>query len=578
MIKKYKYQIKNIIKSIFTYLALLIYFNILFTEKTYNFLLTLLFFILIFFYQHGSKILINRNIEIRKLSTWGSILISIILTIGSMVYTHISIKDMTIFTGKHILYTIIGTIGFYYFFEIITTYIFNNLPNIKTNKESLTKKHLLIIFIVIFICWLPYFLRYFPAVMTNDSYYSLYYIEHGILNDHHTFGHTWFVGLIYLFGKLIFHNMNQAVAFYTIIQMLICDYVFVYIVKFLNELKIKKIYLYVVSIIFAISPLFAIYSITIWRDVLFGMAFPILFITIYKYIKNDYKISYNLVIPYFISVLFILFMRNNGIYILILFTPFLVLLSKYNKKVLAITNIMIIIIYFIIKGPIFTYFGVEKSKTTEALSIPIQQIARVITMDKELDNESYSYLSSIMDIKEVKELYNPTISDKVKEKINNNLLSETKGEFFRTWLKLLVRYPRTYVEAYFCQTLGYWYPDVIYWATARDSKSIFDDVDVYTDSKLPNMNIIDSTTSRRIPLSNMIWSIGLMFITLLFSTFILIYQKRSKYLLCYIPIYALWMSLMLATPVFSELRYIYGLFTCMPLIIAISLVDERTKA
>ena len=37
--------------------------------------------------------------------------------------------------------------------------------------------------------------------------------------------------------------------------------------------SVKKIYLIVVTLFFALSPLFAIYSITLWRDILFSLAF-----------------------------------------------------------------------------------------------------------------------------------------------------------------------------------------------------------------------------------------------------------------------------------------------------------------
>ena len=70
------------------------------------------------------------------------------------------------------------------------------------------------------------------------------------------------------------------------------------------------------------------------------------------------------------------------------------------------------------------------------------------------------------------------------------------------------------------------------------------------------------------------WSIGTMVIILIISTCILLYKKQGKYLLAYIPLYCLWLSLMLASPVFAELRYIYGLFACMPLLICVPLLKS----
>jgi hypothetical protein len=45
-------------------------------------------------------------------------------------------------------------------------------------------------------------------------------------------------------------------------------------------------------------------------------------------------------------------------------------------------------------------------------------------------------------------------------------------------------------------------------------------------------------------------------------------HKRSV-LMVYFPVIGVWITLLIATPVYSEFRYIYSLFTCMPLFCAI---------
>ena len=43
------------------------------------------------------------------------------------------------------------------------------------------------------------------------------------------------------------------------------------------------------------------------------------------------------------------------------------------------------------------------------------------------------------------------------------------------------------------------------------------------------------------------------------------------------PLFGLWLSIMAATPVFCELRYIYGLFTCIPLLIITPIILKSKK-
>ena len=575
---KYKKYIFNLILAFVSYLAILIYFKIIFSYDSYNFLLLILFFLLFAFYNKYLDIYKDLDKRTKRFSLILSIILSVILTLGSLVSSHIYETTGLIFNFHRIIYLIVGVVGFTFLFKIPIGFVLKKTPNITVKEQrKMTKKGFWGIFAIFIVCWLPYFLRYFPAVMTPDSYYVIHFVENLELNDFHAFGHTWFFGIFYYIGKFIFHNMNLAVAFYIVIQMIICSLIFTYMIKFLYEKSIKKIYLIVITLFLALSPLFAIYSITLWRDILFSLAFVTLFISLYRFVDNNYKFNVSIVIMYILSVFVILFFRNNGIYIILLFIPFFIWLTKKHRKIVLFGNLVIIILYFLIKGPIFTYLGVKKTTSVEAFSIPLQQISRVIVNDGNIDSKSSDYLSDILDINKVKETYDPTISDYVKRATDNEKLSNDKIKFFMTWLNVGIDNPRIYIDSYLLSTLGYWYPDVIYWATAGESKSIFKDVEVSSDPVFLEGVPFEVLTSRKIPLSSMLWSIGTMFIILIISTFIMLYKKKGKYLLAYIPLYCLWLSLMVASPVFAELRYIYGLFACIPLIICVPFINDSRK-
>jgi hypothetical protein len=86
-------------------------------------------------------------------------------------------------------------------------------------------------------------------------------------------------------------------------------------------------------------------------------------------------------------------------------------------------------------------------------------------------------------------------------------------------------------------------------------------------SKLPRQfnEFLDTLESRETPILNIEWSIGLCFwIILIFG--ILSYKKhRLIGLYPYIPILGIWVTMMVASPVFGEFRYVFGAFTCLPL-------------
>ena len=137
---------------------------------------------------------------------------------------------------------------------------------------------------------------------------------------------------------------------------------------------------------------------------------------------------------------------------------------------------------------------------------------------------------------------------------NNFIINKLNSEInsIKIWLKNLINYPQVYIEAYLTQTIGYWYPNIEYWATGGESSSIFDTVDVYSDSITPEgfNKIIDITSSRRLPFCNLIWSVGTTTFILIISSFIFVYKNKGKYLLCYIPLYLLLFTILISTPVF----------------------------
>ena len=65
-------------------------------------------------------------------------------------------------------------------------------------------------------------------------------------------------------------------------------------------------------------------------------------------------------------------------------------------------------------------------------------------------------------------------------------------------------------------------------------------------------------------LYNKVWSLGLNTWLMVFGIAYTVYRRRS--ILIYVPFIMLLVSLLLATPVYNEFRYAYGLFAAFPLL------------
>ena len=102
---------------------------------------------------------------------------------------------------------------------------------------------------------------------------------------------------------------------------------------------------------------------------------------------------------------------------------------------------------------------------------------------------------------------------------------------------------------------------------------------MYRDSKLPSgiVRIMEwgENAYMEIPIYGILWSIGFYFWIMLLMLAITI--KKKKNILPFLPVLALWGSLMIATPVYAEFRYIYSLIIGIPLFIAISFSSEEER-
>ena len=154
--------------------------------------------------------------------------------------------------------------------------------------------------------------------------------------------------------------------------------------------------------------------------------------------------------------------RNNCIYAVLPATVFLIITMLHQKQ--QIQKLLVIIVcvlfYFFYNSCIFNYGGVTPGSSIEALSIPLQQTARTVKYyGDQLTDEEKNGISSLLKYEQLSEAYDPILSDPVK---NNCVLprgeraSQAKTVYIKTWIKMLLKYPVTYIEAAVGQSYGYY--------------------------------------------------------------------------------------------------------------------------
>ena len=207
----------------------------------------------------------------------------------------------------------------------------------------------------------------------------------------------------------------------------------------------------------------------------------------------------------------------------------------------------------------------------ESCSIPAQQIAAVICNDREIAPEDLDLIEHVVDLTYIKELYNPTYADNIKELVragDQSYLTSHKSEFLNLYLRLFAAYPGDYIQAYVNQTYGYWYPDSFYLVAEAEGVSATQ----FGVSHTPLIGgpfvvkgkEIAIKMGSMVPIYSLLWSMGVIFWAMLFSISNSFVRKEKAKLVYYLPSFALYLTVMIATPVATEFRYVYFMVFSLP--------------
>ena len=218
--------------------------------------------------------------------------------------------------------------------------------------------------------------------------------------------------------------------------------------------------------------------------------------------------------------------------------------------------------------------NISQPDLVESLSIPVQQVARVIVDQGNITEEEYEFLDQMMDVDRVPELYTPHSSDPIKNESrrkNHDFLVENKVDFAILWVKVGLRNPACYVKAWVDQTKGYYNSGYPYWIFIEAVE--YNDLGIERAEKTGEIkDFFDEFFKdfRENELYRPLISIGL-WIWILMALGITAFLKKRKETILYVPLILVIATLLVATPVYSEFRYAYSVFTTLPFLTVIGL-------
>lgn len=435
--------------------------------------------------------------------------------------------------------------------------------------------------ISIFICWIPVFMIYYPAIISSDTT-KQWREALGInpFSDHHPITHTMLILLAQHISDFISGGNELAKGYlaasvYSFIQMCIMSCIFGYVLYQLYKSKMPSVILVLSWLYYAVFPLNSMFSIYITKDVLFS-GFVLLLTCLLKkiiYSNGEYLKKVTNVIKIMLLMALILLFRSNGF--LITYSICILLAVVYTKCWKQILIIMLgILLVQNTEKMMLNYYEVESMDVKEALGMPINQVALVVIKAGSLTEKEKELIEAVLPIEEIKSLYDPHYSDPIKfsAEFNSDIIEKNKFIYLRLWVTLMCKYPMTCLEASANLTIGYWYPGVKKGAISSDlsiKKELFERIDIHKYSDNHLLDRFYGTDVRNSLFESWVWSIGLMVLFMFYLCMICVLKKGNKMIFIFLPNMIVWGTMLLASPSYCETRYVYSIFIALPIYISL---------
>ncbi len=452
--------------------------------------------------------------------------------------------------------------------------------------------------LVIFLLYLPFFLRYCPGLFFGDTFSSFAQIMGwNPLSNHHPVAFTMMMAVCIKIVGLMGMGPSAGVAMLTVLQMACVASTFGYLSIWVSSrLGVSSRWSWLLVAFFGLSRYCALNSVALWKDPLFSCCLILVVTMLADAVmgKGSWSSALRLLV-FGALALGVMLLRNNGLYIcaaLFVVLAIVATLSRLGRIAplepaprLAASFGLALVICLVITGPVYSAIGVVPSEAVESVGIPLAQMARVAALDGDMTESDRSYMNELLPLDRYKEVYRPSFIDPLKWNEDFNAEHLEDG-FWTHWASMLSRNPSIYFEAWELQTFGFWAPNVI-------------GADNLPENFLmgaPYNLMADTGASAGVAFRNLLasfgdgvdaaiglnaWSISgaVVFWLLVFSAVLLVSRGRPRFALPLLPFLLLYGTLFIASPIWYWPRYIVAAQFGLPVVLVVVarglLPDER---
>ena len=472
--------------------------------------------------------------------------------------------------------------------------------------------------LLIFLCWLPVFLAYYPSVFAYDAEGQLYQVLAADYSTHHPLLHTLFLGAFFRLG-IARGSVSAGMAVHSVVQMALMACAFGWAVSFLYQRRVSGRVRAALLLFFAVFPANSVLALSTTKDVLFAALVLVYTLWLYRVAcsqgpgsgrntahgQSEKVGGKEMAACVFWAVLMLLF-RNNAVYAFVVSAPVVYLglggrtqgeesggrnaaRSGLARKRYLYMTLLTLVLYGICAFSLKAITHAQNGSPREMLSVPLQQMARTrVKAEEKIEPSMRQELEKYIPSEWVFAAYNPHLADPVKSRA---VIHDDPAGLIRTWIRLGLAHPAIYIDAFFDNSLGLWY----LWDTSHaeiygigtesgfgylstDNRVMPAGFEVEEHSLLPELRafmekIVSDNAYRKIPLLRLLFAPALYGWLLYLYIVTAFYRKKYREALPVVFLAAYGLTLLLSPTVL--VRYIYPMMVTIPVILPCLMLDEK---
>ena len=351
--------------------------------------------------------------------------------------------------------------------------------------------------LVLALCWLPVLVGYAPALFmwdTNTQILQWFGLPNHIsssvdlldssvlLTQHHPPLHTALVGLCVQAGISLAGSENLGIFIYAVLQWIVDILAISWAFRIAQIVGTPRAPRFVALGFIALVPAYSNYSVLVTKDVLFASALLLFAIELVYLVfcaaSSDGRIAFSRrhTVLLVAGALGTALLRSGMVVVVAGGALAATLLLWRMQRRLAreglrpvsarsllriplIALALVIAVNLLLVRVVYPALAITPSSKREALSIPMQQVARFMRDRPDaVQPEDLRAIDRVLDAPSLARLYDPSKSDPVKATYKEQASSGDLSAFWQTWARLFARDPGCFISATAANYYGYFYP------------------------------------------------------------------------------------------------------------------------